>query len=327
MKQIWIVCIAFCFAGLMIIPVPVYSWGFFAHARIHRYAVFLLPPPLLLFYKSHLDYITEHATDADRRRYLVKEEGSRHYIDLDHYGQFPFLSLPRSYREAKECYGEDSLQMHGIVPWQIRWSLIHLTEAFRNKDVKLILKYSADLGHYMSDAHVPLHTSSNHNGQYTNQHGIHGFWESRVPELLAEISFDFYLEPAVYLSEPESYIWKRVLESASAVDSVLTVERILSGRTRPDRKYAFEERNGKLIRQYSSAFTMRYNTMLSGMVERRMRQSIQSVASAWMTAWIDAGQPDLSGLMDVNWSEEEQKDMEILHDNWLESNPMMGRSE
>jgi hypothetical protein len=327
MRHFKVLYFVLLFAGFMFLPNLGYSWGFYAHGCIHRYAVFLLPPPLLLFYKSHMDYITVHATDADRRRYLIKEEGPRHYIDLDHYGQFPFFSLPRSYREAKECYGEDSLQAHGIVPWQIRWSLSHLTEAFRKKDVKMILKYSADLGHYMSDAHVPLHTSSNHNGQYTNQHGIHGFWESRVPELLAESTFDFFIGPAVYLNDPESFIWKRVLESAYAVDSVLTMERKLSASIRPDGKYAFEERNGKLIRQYSASFTTRYNTLLSGMVERRMRQSIHAVASAWMTAWMDAGQPELSGLMEVHWSEQEQKEMELLYENWMEAHPMIGRSE
>ena len=306
---------------------PAYSWGFYAHARIHHFAVFLLPPPLLTFYKSHVDFITEHATDPDRRRYLIAEEGPRHYIDLDHYGTFPFAALPRNYREAKASFGEDSLHAHGIVPWQIRWSMLQLTDAFRKKDVKLILKYSTDLGHYMADAHVPLHTSSNHNGQYTNQHGIHGFWESRVPELLAESTFDFYIEPAIYFNEPDVFIWKRVLESAAAVDSVLKLERKLSEKTRPDRKFAFEERNGKLVKQYSSAYTMRYHAMLSGMVERRMRQSIHSVASAWMTAWIDAGQPDLSGLIAVHWSEQEKKEMESLHGNWLEAHPMMGRSE
>ncbi len=64
--------------------------------------------------------------------------------------------------------------------------LARLTTAFKNKDPAKILKLSAELGHYIADFHVPLHASSNHNGQYTNQKGIHGFWESRIPELLAQ---------------------------------------------------------------------------------------------------------------------------------------------
>ena len=58
--------------------------------------------------------------------------------------------------------------------------------AFIEKDSDKILKYSADLGHYIADAYVPLHTTENYNGQLTGQKGIHAFWESRLPELFSE---------------------------------------------------------------------------------------------------------------------------------------------
>jgi hypothetical protein len=35
-----------------------------------------------------------------------------------------------------------------------------------------ILFIAADLGHYIADAHMPLHTSDNHDGQLTDQKGI-----------------------------------------------------------------------------------------------------------------------------------------------------------
>jgi hypothetical protein len=34
-----------------------YSWGFFAHQKINRMAVFTLPDGMIGFYKEHLDYI------------------------------------------------------------------------------------------------------------------------------------------------------------------------------------------------------------------------------------------------------------------------------
>lgn len=37
------------------------------------------------FYKRHIDYVTDHATDPDSRRYAVAAEAPRHYIDIDHY--------------------------------------------------------------------------------------------------------------------------------------------------------------------------------------------------------------------------------------------------
>ncbi|MBL0103970.1 MAG: hypothetical protein IPP51_09590 [Bacteroidetes bacterium] len=47
-----------------------------------------------------------------------------------------------------------------------------------------ILYYSANIGHYVADAHVPLHCTENYNGQMTGQSGIHGFWESRLPGII-----------------------------------------------------------------------------------------------------------------------------------------------
>ena len=157
----------------------------------------------------------------------------------------------------------------------------------------MILKYSAEIGHYIADAHVPLHTTQNHNGQYTGQKGIHGFWESRIPELLAEKEWDFFIGTAVYIRNPFEFTWQRILESAHAVDSVLKFEKKLSGEFSPDQKYSFEERSGIITRQYSSAFSIAYDRKLRGMVERRMRTAISSVASFWYTAWVNAGQPRL----------------------------------
>jgi hypothetical protein len=81
------------------------------------------------------------------------------------------------------------------------------------------------------------------------------------------------------------------MESAAAADTVLKFEKELSRLIPPDQKYAFEDRNGVLIRQYSSSYAKTYNEKIKGMVERRMRQSIFAVASFWYTAWVNAGQP------------------------------------
>jgi hypothetical protein len=109
---------------------------------------------------------------------------------------------------------------------------------------------------------------SNHNGQLTHQEGIHAFWESRVPELFAEADWDFFIGKAVYITDLPGFIWNRILESAAAADTVLRCEKEISDHFRPDQKYAFEERRGKIIKQYSSTFAL-YETRLNQMVERR----------------------------------------------------------
>jgi hypothetical protein len=301
---------------LLLICTNCYCWGFFAHKKINYYAVFLLPPQMLVLYKPNIDFISEHAIDPDKRRYAVAEEGPKHYIDIDHYGKYPYTELPRKWSDAVAKYGEDSVRAFGIVPWHLQNMLQRLTQAFKEKNFFLIMKNSAEIGHYIADSHVPLHANTNHNGQYTNQRGIHGFWESRVPELLADKEFDFFIGKAAYIKNPVEFIWARVLESAIAADSVLTFEKELTQQFSPDKKFAFEKRNNIVIRQYSSAFTIAFNKKLNGMIERRMRQSISSVASLWYTAWVNAGQPDLSAMAHQTFSESALKEFEDLNEQW-----------
>lgn len=304
-----------------------FAWGFYAHQKINYYAVFLLPPEMMQLYKPNILFLSEHATDPDKRRYAVKEEGPRHYLDIDHYGTFPFSGLPRKWSEAVDCYSEDTLLEYGIVPWHIQVMLARLTAAFRQLNFFSILKNSAELGHYIADAHVPLHACSNHNGQLTDQKGIHGFWESRIPELLAESKFNFVIGKSKYLFDPADFIWNRVLESALAADSVLFYERYLNSIFPQNEKYAFENRNGLLVKQYSQQYTLFYNELLGGMVERRMRQAIFAVASFWYTAWVNAGQPDLNSIFKQKLSVTEMIEFEQLNREWSAGNKMIGRQE
>jgi hypothetical protein len=300
----------------MLIALHCFCWGFYAHRKINYYAVFLLPPEMMLLYKPNIDFITEHAVDPDKRRYMVAAEASRHYIDIDHYGVSPFNSLPRKWNEAVAKYSEDSLNARGIVPWWINAMLQRLTAAFKEKNQARILKLSAEIGHYIADAHVPLHASSNHNGQLTDQRGIHAFWESRIPELLAEKEWDFFIGKAEYIRDPLAFTWQRVLESASASDTVLKFEKELSKTFPPDQRYSFEEKNGVITRQYSSAYTIKYDEKMKGMVERRMRQAIYAVASFWYTAWVNAGQPNLAELGNKELTTEDLKEFENLDAAW-----------
>ncbi len=327
-----VVPILFFLVLFLLVHFRSYCWGFYAHRKINYYAVFLLPPEMMVLYKPNIIFLSEHATDPDKRRYAVPLEGMRHYIDMDHYGKYPYDALPRKWDDAVAKFGEDSVKAYGIAPWNIQNMLSALTKAFKEKDFSKIMRYSAEIGHYIADAHVPLHTNSNHNGQFTNQKGIHAFWESRVPELLAEkdpttIGFDFFIGKAQYIQHPGDFIWKRVLESAHAADSVLDIECALTKKFPDDKKYSFEERNGKLIRQYSAAFTIAYNKKLDGMVERRMRQSVFCVASFWYTAWVNAGQPDLKELAKQRFSEADLKEFEALNNQWNRGGKMIGREE
>ena len=280
----------------LLISYESFCWGFYAHKKINYYAVFLLPPEMMQLYKSNINYITAHAVDPDKRRYLLKFEGSHHYIDIDHYGKYPFDSLPRTWLKAKEKYSNDTLIKYGILPWWILRTEKRLVTAFKEKNKRDILKLSADIGHYIADAHVPLHSNTNHNGEQTGQEGIHAFWESRIPELFADSKWTYFIGKANYIENKDYFIWRIILQSAAASDTVLNIDKKLSSQFPESRKYSFELKHNKLLKQYSTEYSTTYDDLLNHMTERRMRLSIYAIACFWYTAWIDAGQPDLTSL-------------------------------
>lgn len=360
------------------------DWGFFAHRRINRLAVLTLPPEMMVFFKPHIDWISDHAADPDMRRYSTTFEAPRHYIDLDNYGQPPFAELPRTFPEAllqfadiwavgpdgdtslvfggeraepyeadgawkryftrfvaprftdperlldvdslraflrstgaeapafQSAFFRESLSAHGILPWHLQKMQRDLTNAFRYRDSKRILRLCADMGHYIGDAHVPLHTTSNYNGQQTGQEGIHGFWESRIPELFADEQYDYFVGKPEYQEQTTDYFWAMVLASNRQVDSVLSIERALRLVFPQDRQMCPDMRNGTVVIAPCRDFAARYQESMNGMVERRMREAIHAVANVWYTAWVDAGQPDLSGLDQPANNEEERKEEEEL---------------
>ncbi len=361
------------------------DWGFFGHRRINRMAVFTLPPELIAFFKSHIEFVTEHAVDADKRRYATRYEGPRHYIDIDVYGTYPFDDLPRNWsmalgkinpilvidtrgdtfelggynnlhyldydvmitgRQVYRLFGTDTVYVNrgayedffrkyvedrfhsiewqaepesflhvfanhtprrqvaavyidnkispmGILPWHLERMQADLTRAFRRRDIRRILRFATDMGHYIGDAHVPLHTTLNYNGQLTNQVGIHAFWESRLPELFAR-DYDFFVGKAEYIENKQEHYWNIILKSHSLVDSVLLIEADLRRQFPEDLQYCYEERNFITVRTQCEAFARAYHDRMNGMVEEQMRASVRNIASAWFTAWVDAGQPDLA---------------------------------
>ena len=297
-------------------------WGFFAHKSINYHACFTLPPEMFGFYKANIDQIKEMAIRPYQRRYLLEDEAPRHYIDIDKYeNSLPIDTIPTNWDSAISIFGEAMLKVHGIIPWHIHLIKFRLTNAMKNHDYLQIIKLSADLGHYIGDAHVPLHTTQNYNGQLTNQHGIHGLWESRLPEIFSS-DYVFLVGKAIYLDRPLEQIWKIIEDSHASKDSVLDLEQKLSSKM-SHVKYAFEQRGATTVKVYNQEFSAAYHLALNGMVERRMKQAIHMTGSFWYTAWIDAGQPDLP-FKQIEPKENGTSLDSLLHQT---KNKIMGRME
>lgn len=294
------------------------KWGFYGHKRINRMATFTLPPEMFGFFKEHIEFLTDHAVDPDQRRYAMEGEAQCHYIDLDHYykaGEDTFNIVPRKWKDAIKKYTEDTLQTYGIVPWHIETMKFRLQKAFENKNVDLILKYASEIGHYVADAHVPLHTTENYNGIATGQRGIHGLWESRLVEINAE-DYDYFVGKGQYIKNINEFAWNAVIGSHRALDSVFRMEKEVTQDFPADKKYSFEQRGNMTISVYSYDFCQEYHKRMNGMVERRMKAAIIATGSIWYTAWVDAGQPDLKSLQNVQPSAELLEELKKLNEDF-----------
>lgn len=309
------------FSSLAIIPLGTYPFGFFAHRKINRMAVFALPPEMISFYKKHIEYITEHAIDPDKRARVIEGEDKKHYIDLEYYGDSPFDSLPINWNDAVKKYSEDTLLKRGINPWWINKLVYSLQIAFKDEDIDGILYLSASIGHYIADACTPLHTTKWYDGKTWNQKGIHSFWETRIPELEAN-SYNYFVGNADYIEKPPSYFWQLIKQSHEAVDTIYNIDNFLQTNFADDKKYVYEEKGTIIKKQYSNEFVSEFTKLSDGMVEHRMQMAVKAIAGAWVTAWVNAGQPELSRLDDRKITNKHQKELNDIEKMWRTGKPV-----
>ena len=189
---------------------------------------------------------------------------------------------------------------NGILPWYIEDMMVKLTKAFKDKNRAEILFLAADLGHYIGDAHMPLHTSANHDGQLSDQKGIHSLWESRLPELFAK-NYKLNVPQAQYYQDVHKATWDMINDTHSLVKPLLDIDKKLRTTT-PENQVFKLDADGKVLKSkyntpvFSDEYAKKLHKDLNGMVESQMRKAITATASFWYTAWVNAGKPDLSDL-------------------------------
>ena len=310
----------------------VFAWGVWGHQHINRSAVFALPADIRSFFYNHIDFITEEAVVPDLRKYTIndKAEFPRHYIDLESYFGYPdsgkitgsrntsndgpsaktpvafsdsasnIGNLPVTMQEARARYPDSFLNKNGILPWYIPEITEKLTKAMKEKRKTEILFLAADLGHYIGDAHMPLHTAVNHNGQLTGQKGIHALWEGQLPEFFGA-GYNLCTGPAKYIDNIARETWQMIDSTHRLAESVLAIDRELAASLPKENIYLLDAGGNPLKNKFGDPvhtreYAARYHELLKGMIERQLRGAIAETASFWYTAWVNAGKPDLSGL-------------------------------
>ncbi len=278
-----------------------YGWGVWGHNKINRGAILALPKEMGMFFYNHADFITEESVAPDIRKYTMndKSEFPRHYIDLENYHYDGPGMMPKTRDEAIAKFGKDSVDKFGTLPWTIEEMEAKLTAAMKAKNKAEILFIAANLAHYIGDAHMPLHTTENHDGQLTGQKGIHALWESQLPEQFGK-NYSFFGE-ARYIDNIDAETWRCVDSSHTLISALLYNDRKLRKDKPAEKLYKLgpngqPEKNKYGQATHSLEYAHVYHELLNGMVENQLKAAISMTASYWYTAWVNAGKPDLSDL-------------------------------
>lgn len=281
------------FSILAVIPIFLSSWGFLSHKSLQQVSIYTLPAELGLFFYAHQDYLVTHSIRPDVRRRDDQTEDPKHYLDMDAavFGPHYRTEIPHDFSAAIKKYTLDSLKNEGLVPWEVNRVYNRLVYSFQHQMKDSVLFYAADLGHYVADSHVPLHTTKNHDGQYTNQKGIHVLWESLVPEEFLR-NYQFNQVPTVtYIKNPQDFIFQILLESHDMLPEVYKTELALRAEMGESKAFMEVERGGRKLQYYTKDFIKAYGNRLGVSIEKRMLLASSRVASFWYSAWKDAGSP------------------------------------
>ncbi|QEC66826.1 hypothetical protein FRZ67_05725 [Panacibacter ginsenosidivorans] len=294
---------------LVSITLVISSWGFLAHKTIHQLAIYELPKDLCNFFYHNIDYLQYNSVRPDIRRNNDKSEEPKHYIDFEAYGDSAAYTMPWQWNDACKKFSKDTLLKYGYAPYWIIEMQKKLTNAFKQGNADSILFYAADLGHYIEDINVPLHTSINYDGQLTNQKGLHALWETVVPEI--EIT-NYNLSSghkAKYIKNKERAVWSAAQRSHALLPAVFAKETEVSRRFTDATKYRIEHRNGKDVKYYTTDFAKAYGAALGSSINQQLMNAANMVADFWYTAWTDAGKPELDKLPKAKLSDKEKQQL------------------
>jgi hypothetical protein len=269
---------------LVAVPTPSYAWGFDAHRFIAEQMIALLPAEIRPLFEKRKAVVSERAVDPDLWRNIFPEEAPNHFVDLDYYGKYPYPELPREYDRAVQKWGREVVHEQGLSPWRVAEIFGKLQREFESLKRENAPSYVQDniafyatvMGHYVGDAHVPLHAVVNYDGQVTNQRGIHGRWES---DLFDRTRARLTIAPAAprVISDPRDFMFETLLASNRLAEGVLDADK----QAATDREF------------YDEGYFAALEKEQFAVLERRVNESITAVASLIVSAWEAAGRPAL----------------------------------
>ena len=262
-----------------------WSWGGTTHKFINKQAAMHLPPSFP-FFANNIQWISDHAADADNRKNNDPTESPKHFIDIEDYSEFAAGNLSHNYDTLVAKHGLGTVTSIGTVPWAIIWSFDSLTNCLRRGDSVRALQFAADLGHYVGDAHQPLHVTSNYDGQKSGNNGIHSRYESTM---LANYN---YLNQVTIVAKSVHFIpvpidtnFVFVIHGNGLVDSILHAD-----------TYA-----KSIDASYGNSYYTALWAKTGAMTQNQIQDATVDLANLWYTAAVKAGLvPDSTAIISLS---------------------------
>jgi hypothetical protein len=251
-----------------------FGWGENAERLVTSKAVDTLPEEMQPFFEANRQFLVQHVTDAAQAKNAADEHND--FIELNHYGHFPFLDLPRSYTEAVAKYSRRTVETYGLLPWQIGLYSQKLTEAFQSGNWADVRLTAAMLAHYVASAHDPFNTTINRDGKLSGQPGVNSRFST---SLVDRYQLFFFVKPneAALIRDPTDDAFEMCLSAHAWLDNILLDDR----------------RAEQGLSGYNGEYYDRFYAQAGAILIRQISDASTDVGSYWMTAWINAGRPQL----------------------------------
>jgi hypothetical protein len=252
------------------------AWGRNGQRLVVNKAVDTLPSDIRFFFESSRGVLVQHVTDPLDSLAKSPLERHNHFLFLDKYGRFPFNALPREYKDAAAKFGKAKLDANGLLPWQIGVYSEKLTEAMKAGKWDEARVDAAILANYVAEAHDPFNTTDNFDGHLSGQTGIN---ERFGTTLIDRFSSFFPMRPndAVFISDPTDYAFEACISSHSWLETVLLADR--------------RARHGE--NSFTDEYYDRFYNQAAAILIRQLSDAATDVGSFWLTAWVNAGRPQL----------------------------------
>jgi hypothetical protein len=263
------------FLSLFAFPQSARAWGENAERLVAVKAVETLPPELRGFFEANRDFLSRHVSEP--LALLAKSpltERRNHFLYLDHYGKFPFDTLPHDYKAAVGKYSKSKLEASGVLPWQIGVYSQKLTEAMRAGNWDQARTAAAMLAGYVAESNDPFNTTENFDGHLSGQVGVNvRFGES----LVDRYSLFFPMRPndATYIADPTDHAFEACLNAHSWIENILLAD----GRARAG------------LPDYTDDYYDRFYNQAGAVLVRQLSDAATDIGSYWLTSWINAGRP------------------------------------